>query len=87
MAEFLTDHQLRVRKRQVLAVATHCALCGKALDFDAPPRTPWSPSVDHKLARELGGDDSWSNLQPSHYGCNAGKGYKATPPMRTSRIW
>jgi 5-methylcytosine-specific restriction endonuclease McrA len=87
MPEFLSVHDLRQRKRQILAVATHCALCREPLQFDAPPRSPMSPSVDHKVARELGGDDSWQNLQPAHFGCNGRKGYRPVAVLKTCRAW
>jgi 5-methylcytosine-specific restriction endonuclease McrA len=82
----------------VLANATRCHVCGGALDFGAPPRSPKSPSVDHVIARKrLRGLDyetrrriafDPANLRPCHFGCNASKGARpATQPRRTSREW
>jgi hypothetical protein len=88
----------RVRK-QVLASAHLCALCGRELRFDAPPRSRWSPSVDHILPIS-----HMRNLDPAtqarlaldpqglravHYGCNARRGTGRTPPppRRQSRDW
>lgn len=68
----------RLRARRLDAarrVNEPCAACGQPLDFDAPPRTRWSASVDHALPRANGGGVfDWRNLQPMHYGCNARKG-------------
>jgi 5-methylcytosine-specific restriction endonuclease McrA len=64
----------RVRKI-VLRTATHCAFCHRRLDFDAPPRSRWSPSVDHVTPLALGGDPfAVSNLRAAHYGCNTSSG-------------
>ena len=60
---------------RVLAEETTCWLCGMPIDFDAPPRTRWSPSVDHVLPRSLGGDPfDRSNLRAAHYGHNSQRG-------------
>ena len=64
----------RVRKI-VLRGATHCALCHRPLDFDAVPRSRWSPSVDHIVPLALGGDPfALSNLRAVHYRCNTSLG-------------
>jgi len=72
----------------VLRNATHCAICGGALDFDAPPRSPKSPSVDHLVPisststfspddqRRLALDPTL--LQAVHLGCNSRKGARST---------
>jgi 5-methylcytosine-specific restriction endonuclease McrA len=74
----LTPAQLRSSPRWkrarlvALRGATHCAECLRPLDFDAPPRSRWAPSVDHIRALALGGDPfAPSNLRVVHYGCNA----------------
>jgi 5-methylcytosine-specific restriction endonuclease McrA len=85
-------------RRQVLANASVCHLCGQALDFGARPRSRWSPSVDHILSikamrlldpkeqRRLALDPQ--NLRPCHYGCNSARGSGGKPqPRRTSRKW
>jgi hypothetical protein len=91
----------RARQR-VLDQATHCAICKRPLDFDAPPKTRYSPSVDHILPvsqtkhlpldeqRRLAVDPS--NLRPVHFGCNAsrgaGRGRKPTKPTKAAgRQW
>jgi 5-methylcytosine-specific restriction endonuclease McrA len=83
---------------RVLKGATVCHICGGDLDFDAPPRSRWSPSVDHILPlRAMRGLDMESqrrmaldpaNLRPAHYGCNSGRGARVSKgPRRTSRAW
>jgi hypothetical protein len=84
----------------VLKNATFCAICGGELDFTAPPRSPWSPSVDHVICiSDMKGADMLTqrrlaldlrNLRPVHYGCNARRGARHTPQpitRRTSRKW
>ncbi|MGO8876379.1 MAG: hypothetical protein ACLQNG_11530 [Acidimicrobiales bacterium] len=70
----------RLRKR-ILDGATHCAICHKPLRFDAPPRSRWSPSVDHIIPlhghvgddlRRLAHDPN--NCRAVHLGCNARRG-------------
>ena len=34
-------------RRIVLARESVCWLCGRPVDFNAPPRSKWAPSVDH----------------------------------------
>jgi 5-methylcytosine-specific restriction endonuclease McrA len=73
----------RIRKK-VLAGASVCHICGLRLIFDAPPRSRWSPSVDHivPLSSTLNMDPAErhrlaldeSNLRPVHYGCNSARG-------------
>jgi hypothetical protein len=88
----------RARQR-VLDQATHCAICRQPLDFDAPPKSSRSPSVDHIVPvsqtkhlpldeqRRLAVDPS--NLRAVHYGCNAsrGAGRGRKPTKATGRRW
>jgi len=68
-----------------------CALCGQAINYDAPTRHPDSFTVDHKLPRsthpELAEDPG--NLQAAHHRCNASKGAGAAKPGlgSTSEAW
>lgn len=67
-----------------------CHWCRRPIDLDAPPRTPWSFSVDHLVPRALGGARyDRRNLATCHYGCNASKGARTTRarPRRMSRGW
>lgn len=88
-------------RAQVLASSSVCWLCGRQLDFDAPPRSKWSPSVDHLvplktlrgmdpvLQREIALDARF--LRPAHYACNSRRGARRIPPQppprRQSREW
>lgn len=41
---------INARRRDAVA----CALCGQAVDMEAPPLTRWSPSIEHQLpVREI----------------------------------
>ena len=64
--------QLRAR---ICATATHCAICTRPLHHDAPPRTRWSPSLDHILPLQNGGPPyDVANLRVVHFGCNSSRG-------------
>ena len=91
------DYAFRKVRERVLAGAQVCALCGRPLDWDAPPRSRWAPSVDHllpvsrtrhldphtrrRLALDPGG------LQAVHVGCNAKRGNGRKRPVHISRSW
>lgn len=61
-------------RAQVLREETHCWLCGKPIDFDAPPRSTYSPSVDHVIPRNKGGDPlDRANCRAAHYGHNSAR--------------
>lgn len=53
-----------------------CAICGRPIDYDAPPRHPNSWTLDHikpvDLYPELALDPA--NCQSAHFSCNASKG-------------
>ncbi len=87
-------------RRRVIDAAHVCALCGRELYPDAPPRSRWSTSVDHKISRaafrnldpelqrELCLDPE--NLQAAHNTCNARKGRRAQSrvmPRPQSQEW
>jgi 5-methylcytosine-specific restriction endonuclease McrA len=61
------------RAREIaLRGASHCQICGRPLDFSAPARSKWSPSVDHIIALARGGEPfAQSNLRVLHLGCNS----------------
>lgn len=59
-----------------------CWLCGK----------PGATTVDHKVPRKSGGDDSLGNLAAAHAACNGRKGSRLvagtnTGQPTTSRLW
>jgi len=80
--------------RQVLATAEVCAICHRALQPDARPRSRWASSVDHRLPlaalRRLDPETQRllaltpSNLQAAHVGCNA---RKRDRPQRPQGLW
>lgn len=58
-----------------------CWLCGKPIDWDAPKRSRWAPSVDHVVPRSKGGSlFARSNAELAHYGCNSKRGNRAPRP-------
>lgn len=67
-------YRWKLMRRRLIAEATHCAICGRLLVKDAPPRSSLSPSVDHIVAISRGGEPfKASNLRIVHYSCNAGR--------------
>jgi hypothetical protein len=91
------DYAFKQARARVLAGAEVCWLCGGLLDWDAPPRSSLSPSVDHLLpmSRTIGLDAATrkrlasdpSNLRPVHLGCNSKRGNRRHRPAHTSRKW
>jgi len=64
--------QIRTR---MCRLATHCALCHRPLMHDAPARTRWSPSLDHVISIQDGGQPfDIANLRVVHFGCNGSRG-------------
>jgi 5-methylcytosine-specific restriction endonuclease McrA len=59
--------------KQVFSEETVCWLCFGAIDWNAPPRTPFSKSVDHVLPVETHPELALvrSNLHLAHFGCNS----------------
>lgn len=68
-----------------------CTLCGLPIDYNAPPRTRWSFSLDHITSLVHGGDVlDPANARAAHYGCNARRGggtRQGKVPLTTSRMW
>lgn len=91
------DHAWRRARAKVLAGAQACWICGGALDWHAPPRSPKSPSVDHifpvKHMRSLDARErrrlmlESENLRPVHHGCNSKRGAGRSRRTHTSRTW
>ena len=92
------DRQFLAARKRVLKGATVCSICGGELDFDAPPRTSYAPSVDHiiplsqtrhldpQTRRRMAADPT--NLRPAHFGCNSRRGDARRPaPRKASRRW
>jgi 5-methylcytosine-specific restriction endonuclease McrA len=87
-------------RARVIKNAQVCAICGRSLNPDAPPRSAWSTSVDHKVPRAafLGLDLRTqrhltldpSNLQAVHAKCNSKKGKRrqqTVAPRPQSQVW
>jgi 5-methylcytosine-specific restriction endonuclease McrA len=70
------------RAKRIAGQASTCAICGRELLHGAPPRSRWSPSVDHILPAALGGSHDSANLRAVHYGCNARRGARQPKPGR-----
>jgi 5-methylcytosine-specific restriction endonuclease McrA len=82
----------QVRKRR-----DPCGLCGQPIDYNAPPRTRWSFSLDHITPLAHGGgvlDEA--NAQAAHFGCNSRRGGATrrgrperalSPVVTSSRRW
>lgn len=75
---------------QVLAEESVCHLCGHDIDFEAPARSRFSPSVDHIIPMSKAPDLVFvrENLRAAHYGCNSSKrDGRGTQKQPTSRRW
>lgn len=100
--EFRNLHCWKLARNAVLKYASHCAICGYELRFDAPPRSKWAPSVDHvtplsRLPLDTAGGRAAAldpdNLRAVHVGCNGRRGNGArrrvelAPARFCSRVW
>lgn len=87
------DNTAAWRKVKAIARARTniCALCGYLLNYDLPPRTPYSVEYDHIQPLALGGAPlDPNNVRPVHRRCHQRRPSvqalrKRTP--RSSRIW
>ena len=88
--EYLTAEQVYSTRRwrrlvdELCVPGSVCGICRGAkgpIRFDVRPRHSLSRSLDHIVPLELGGDPfDPSNLQPAHFGCNAGKRDRIAAP-------
>lgn len=91
------DYQFQKVRARVLEGAHVCAICGGWLDWYAPPRSKWAPSVDHVLpvSATRGFDDETrqmlaldpAGLRPAHFGCNSARGAGRDRQHHVSRSW
>jgi 5-methylcytosine-specific restriction endonuclease McrA len=91
------DYAYQRARKQVLAGAHSCALCGDPLDVDAPPRSRWAPSIDHVLpvshtrgldiaTRQALATDP-AGMRVVHYACNSQRGAGRARREHISREW
>ena len=79
--------KLRVKRLTVAkANGEPCWICGQAIDYDSPPGTPGSPTVDHLDPRAHGHPvlAPLHRLAPAHSYCNSSRG-DGTKPRRARR--
>lgn len=91
---------VRARRARKLAVPTEryslaeiadrdgwrCQLCGRLVSRTARYPAPTSPSIDHIIPLSQGGSDLKSNVQLSHFRCNAAKGNRTLPVGEQLRL-
>ena len=64
----------KVRKRAIASKDPVCALCGVAIDMEAPAKSPMSCEVDHIVPVSRGGAPyDIENVQLTHMKCNRQK--------------
>ena len=70
-------HQFRTQAHQR---NDHCWLCGKPIDWTAPPQSPMAFEIDHALPRATHPHLAYetTNLRTAHSACNRRRGN--TPP-------
>ena len=71
-----TAHVKRLRPLLDARADGICELCGRPLDYDAPPRSSDYPSVDHVVPLHAGGTElpGVDDLRLVHHGCNTARG-------------
>lgn len=81
--------QLRAQViRRAKVAGSPCGLCHYPIAFDAPARSPYSPSVDHVVPLSLGGAAfELDNLRCVHSSCNASAGARLPRRRRASADW
>lgn len=64
-------------KKSIYAQQSHCALCGRPVDFKLKYPDPLSPCIDHIIPISKGGHPSdKENMQLAHLTCNRAKSDK-----------
>lgn len=58
-----------------------CQLCRRKVDLTVQWPDPKSPSIDHVIPVSEGGDDTKTNVQLAHFGCNSGKGARGSQQL------
>ena len=74
--------QYQKAKKIIFASQSCCGICGRPVDFDKVFPDPWSPTLDHIIPVQKGGDPaSLENLQLAHLQCNRIKSTKVVEPQ------
>ena len=64
-------------KKIIYAQQSVCGICGRPVDKKLPFPNPWSPTIDHIIPVQKGGDPvNLENLQLAHLACNRAKATK-----------
>ena len=64
-------------KKIIYAQQSVCGICGRPVDKKLPFPNPWSPTIDHIIPVQKGGDPvNLENLQLAHLACNRAKSTK-----------
>ena len=64
-------------KKIIYAQQSVCGICGRAVNKKLPFPNPWSPTIDHIIPVQKGGDPvALENLQLAHFFCNRAKSNK-----------
>ncbi len=79
----------RALKAECQRIDEPCHLCGKPIDYTAPPTSRWSFTADHIVTLSGGGAlvPEPGGLRPAHRGCNSKRGDADRQAMPTSRHW
>lgn len=82
-----SDSRYRRLALQCIAIGrangSPCAICGYPINYDAEPRTRWSPTAHHLDPPSLGHPvvPTLDRLAPAHMACNSSYG-NGTKPMK-----
>jgi 5-methylcytosine-specific restriction endonuclease McrA len=78
----------RARRKRIAALRArdgdNCWRCNRPMRFGAPFNRGKAATVEHVLARALGGTDDLGNLRLCHIGCNRHLG--TAPPEQKERM-
>lgn len=75
------DNTYRKKRAALKAKRLPCALCGRAIDYMAPPNHPDAFDADHVEALHAGGSNR-GELQASHVRCNRSRGAREAAAAR-----
>lgn len=85
------NRRFRLMARKIIANNPHCWLCNEPIDLTITDQyDPRYGTIDHVIPFSKGGNDSPSNLRPSHRGCNISRQDRDPAALGvnpTSRKW